>query len=309
MSGSVGLETALLVLILAPEAYLPLRQLGANYHAAAEGVSAAGQVFEVLDQPAPDSGTRIAPRVAVHGLDIVDVEVRYRGRPGAALTRTSLRVAPGEVVAVVGPSGAGKSTLLAGILGFIVPSAGQVLVGGVPVSSARAEGPLRTDAVDDGESGVDLRAWREQIAWVSQRPALIAGTIADNVRIGATDATDADVAEALAAAAADDLDAELVVGEDGADLSAGQRQRVALARALLRCRRGAGLVLLDEPTEHLDLATEQRVVCTLRSLAHDPAQPRCVLVVVHREAMAAAADCVVRLESPAFAPAGSEALR
>ncbi len=281
LGGSVGLQTALLVLILAPEAYLPLRELGSGYHAAAEGVTTAERVLDVLDQPVPPRGGRRAPSVADAGLDIEDLQVHYPGRPRAALAGATLRVGPGELVAVVGPSGAGKSSLLAAVLGFTPPAAGRILVGGVDLA------------------GCDPVAWRTQIGWVPQRPGLVAGTVSDNVALGVPGASHAEVADALSAAAADDLDPALLLGEDGAGISAGQRQRVALARALLRSARGAGLLLLDEPTEHLDLATEERVVDTLRRLAHDPAHLRCVLVVVHRAAVTRGADRVVRLPVPA----------
>ncbi len=281
LGGSVGLQTALLVLILAPEAYLPLRQLGSGYHAAAEGVTTAERVLDVLDEPPPVRGVRRAPSVAHAGLDVEGLRVHYPGRPGAAPAGATLRVGPGELVAVVGPSGAGKSSLLSAVLGFTTPSAGRIQVGGADLADC------------------DPVAWREQIGWVPQRPGLVAGSVRDNVALGVPGASDGEVAAALAAAAADDLDPGLVLGEDGAGVSAGQRQRVALARALLRSARGAGLLLLDEPTEHLDLATEERVVAALRRIAHDPAHRTCVLVVVHREAVTRGADRVVRLPAPA----------
>jgi thiol reductant ABC exporter CydD subunit len=290
LGGSVGLQTALLVLILAPEAYLPLRQMGSGYHAAAEGVTTAKRVLDVLDEPLPDRGDLRAPVVAELGLDVTDLQIRYPDRPRAALAGATLRVAPGELVAVIGPSGVGKSSLLAAVLGFTTPAAGRIRVGAVDLAEC------------------DPVVWREQIGWVPQRPALVAGTVADNVALGVPDATDAEVADALAAAAADELDPALLLGEDGAGISAGQRQRVALARALLRSARGAGLLLLDEPTEHLDLATEERIVDTLRRIAHDPLRPRCVLVVVHREAVTRAADRVVRLSLPAQVAAESSAV-
>jgi ATP-binding cassette, subfamily C, bacterial CydCD len=277
VDGRVGLQTALLVLILAAEPYLPLRQVGANYHASADARAVLDRVFEVPDPPPP--ATSAIPLVAVHGLRVRDVSVRHPDRVSAALPATSFSLRAGELVAVVAPSGAGKSTLLAVLLGFVARSSGEVLVGGVDVAAA------------------DPAAWRAQVAWAPQRPTLLAGTVADNVRLGNPRASDDAVRRALALAAARDLhDAGdlrpgRVLAEDGAGLSAGQRQRITLARAFLRALYGGGLLLLDEPTAHLDADTEARVLAGIRELSRS----RCVLMVVHRPAMAAAADRVVHL--------------
>jgi ATP-binding cassette subfamily C protein CydCD len=220
--------------------------------------------------------------VAEHGLAVRGLCVQRVGRPPTAAV--SLDVAAGEVVALVGPSGVGKSTLLAVLLGFVCADEGTALVGGVDLAQA------------------DPQWWRGQVAWVPQRPALLAGTVAENVRLGARDASDTEVAEVLALAAAAEIDPGRRLGEDGAGLSAGERQRVALARAYLRARRGAGLLLLDEPTSHLDGPTQEQVLAGLRTIA----QRRCVLLVTHSTAVAAAADRVVRVEAPALPePAGS----
>jgi ATP-binding cassette subfamily C protein CydCD len=277
VDGSVDLRTALLVLVLAPEAYLPLRQLGANYHAAADGVAAAERVLEVLDTPLPEAGARPAPPVTRDGIAVEGAAVRFPGSAADALPPVSLEVAPGEVVALVGRSGAGKSMLLSALVGLQPLSAGRLRVGAVDLAA------------------VDPVRWRAAVAWAPQRPALLAGTVADNVRLGVPDADDDEVRAALRLAAADRIAPGLAVGEDGAGLSAGERHRVALARAFLRAGRGAGLVLLDEPTAHLDGADEERVMAGIRVLAPG----RCVLVAVHRPALAAAADRVVRLPGPA----------
>jgi thiol reductant ABC exporter CydD subunit len=277
VEGGIGLEAALLVLILAPEAYLPLRQVGANHHAAAEGLAAAERVLAVVETVPPGDGRReVAPPVARTGVHVDNVSVRYtddRADDQLALPPVSLELAPGEVVALVGPSGAGKSTLLSVLLAFREPSAGAVRIGGVDLATADAD------------------RWRAQVAWVPQHPALLVGTVADNIRLGAPDADDGEVRRALALAAADEIDPALVLGEGGAGLSAGQRQRVALARAFLKAERGAGLLLLDEPTAHLDPLTEARVTAGIRELAHD----RCTLIAVHRPALAAGADRVIRV--------------
>ncbi|WP_020132788.1 thiol reductant ABC exporter subunit CydD [Streptomyces sp. 303MFCol5.2] len=282
--GEMDLYVGLVILVLAPEAYLPLRQVGAQYHAAAEGLAAAEEIFEVLETPAPVPGT---VAVAEGGVAFEGVTVRYPGRSADAVTDVSFTVEPGETVALVGPSGAGKSTLLNALLGFVRPAAGRVLAGGVDLASA------------------DLEQWRSRIAWVPQRPHLYAGTIDENVRLARPDADDAAVHRALADAGALEFVEALpagtgtVLGEDGAGLSAGQRQRLALARAFLADR---PVLLLDEPTAALDGETEAEVVAAVRRLAAG----RTVLLVVHRPALLAVADRVVRL-AEAEAPVPVEA--
>jgi ATP-binding cassette subfamily C protein CydCD len=280
VAGDLGLGAGLLILLLAPDVYLPLRQLGAAHHAAEEGRAATSAVLDVLDVPPPKAGHRSMPPVARHGLTVHTVSVRRGDRPG--LPPTSLDLAPGELVALVGPSGAGKSTLLGVLLGFVDPDTGAVRVAGDDLADA------------------DRRQWRAQVAWVPQRPALLPATVADNVRLGVPDASDAEVARALGLAAGDDIDPGQVLGEDGAGVSAGQRQRMALARAFLRVGRGAGLLLLDEPTAHLDGPMQERVLAGLRRLGAD----RCVLLVAHDAALAAAADRVVQIPAAVDAATG-----
>ncbi|MEU2515350.1 thiol reductant ABC exporter subunit CydD [Streptomyces syringium] len=274
--GELDLYTGLMVLVLAPEAYLPLRQVGAQYHAAAEGLAAADEVFAVLEtEPAP-AGTRPAPDARSAALSVEALVVRHAGRAEPSLPEVSFDVRPGETVALVGPSGAGKTTLLNVLLGFARPTAGRVLVGGADLSLLSPE------------------SWRDQVAWVPQRPRLFAGTVTENVRLARPDATDAQVRDALRAAGALDFVSMLHhgtdtrLGEDGAGLSAGQRQRLALARAFLADR---PVLLLDEPTASLDGETEAAVVEAVRRLAAG----RTVLLVAHRPALLAVADRVVRL--------------
>ncbi|GAA1011974.1 thiol reductant ABC exporter subunit CydD [Streptomyces thermogriseus] len=290
--GGMDLYTGLVILVLAPEAYLPLRQVGAQYHAAAEGLAAAEEVFAVLETPVPATGTGAVPTGT---LSFEKVTVRYPGRSVDAVTDVSFAVRPGETVALVGPSGAGKSTLLNVLLGFVRPTAGRVRIAGADLA------------------GLDLEQWRSRIAWVPQRPHLYAGTIAENVRLARPDADDAAVRRALAdAGALEFVDAlpegmDTRLGEDGAGLSAGQRQRLALARAFLADR---PVLLLDEPTAALDGATEAEIVAAVRRLSAG----RTVLLVVHRPALLELADRVVHLDgakpsAPARAAAPSTAAR
>ncbi|GAA4228670.1 ATP-binding cassette subfamily C protein/ATP-binding cassette subfamily C protein CydD [Streptosporangium album] len=281
LSGSLDLSTALLVLLLAPEAYLPLRTMGSRFHAAMEGVAAADQAFAVLDgqaegpaeggsRPGAGTGRRGAPEIRLE-----NVTVRYPGSEEAALEDVSLVIAPGERVALVGESGAGKSTLLHLLLGSVSPASGRVLI--------------------DGAELTDLDSWRRRLASVPQRPHLFATSVADNIRLGSPDATIDEVRAAAEGAYADEFVAglpggyETVLGERGANLSAGQRQRVALARAF--CRPSADVLLLDEPTARLDGRSEGAVVSATRDLA----EGRTSVIVAHRPAMIDVADRVIRI--------------
>ncbi|MFJ6758416.1 thiol reductant ABC exporter subunit CydD [Streptomyces sp. NPDC091273] len=273
--GELDLYTGLVILILAPEAYLPLRQVGAQYHAAAEGLAAAEEIFEILETPATGpAGTAELPGGAPLRIEIDGVAVRYEGRGEDSPGPVSLTVAPGECVALTGPSGAGKSTLLQVLLGFVTPTAGRVRVAGVDLAELSPE------------------HWRERIAWVPQRPHLFAGTIAENVRLARAGASDSEVATALKDAGAWEFvtalprGAQTLLGEGGVGLSAGQRQRLALARAFLADR---PVLLLDEPTAALDGETEAGIVDAVRRLSAG----RTVLLVVHRPALLAVADRVV----------------
>ncbi|MEU5882948.1 thiol reductant ABC exporter subunit CydD [Spirillospora sp. NPDC047279] len=276
LDGSMVLSTGLLVLLLTPEAYLPLRALGARFHASAEGVAAAERAFEALDSPCERTGGALLRVQGAPEIVLEEVTVRYPGRERPALEKVSLRIAPGERVAVAGPSGAGKSTLLLVLLGLVEPESGRVLVDGADLAE------------------LDLAAWRRRVGWVPQAPHLFAASVADNIRLGVPDATGEQVTAAARAAAADTFVGELpdgyatVLGEGGAGLSAGQRQRLAVARAYLT---GAPVMLLDEPSARLDLASERALVQgAARSLPG-----RTALIVAHRPALVGLADRVVRM--------------
>ncbi|SEC97341.1 ATP-binding cassette, subfamily C, CydCD [Nocardioides exalbidus] len=281
-SGSVDFQVALTVLLLAPEAYWPLRRVGAEFHAAAEGTAALADADALLAAAsstatgtARPTSTRLALSVLRVGHDEPLTECLHLALPKRGL------------VAVAGPSGCGKSTLLATLRGELPPASGEVLVGGTPLPE------------------VDPAWWRAQVAWAPQRPWLLPDTIAANVRVGRPEAGDHEVWSALASVGLADVVRDLpdglatVLGEDGAGLSAGQRASVALARVVLARR---PVVLLDEPSAHLDEETEQVLVETLTLLA----RTSLVLVVAHRPAVLDAADRVVTL-APAAARAPSPA--
>jgi ATP-binding cassette, subfamily C, bacterial CydCD len=282
LAGDMPFHDALFVLVLAPEAYLPLRALGANYHASADGLAAAQDVFALLESPGagPSGG---ATRARSTGIRISGLELTYPGRRVPAVHDAELVVSPGETVALTGPSGCGKSTVLAVILGLRRPDAGAVTLGGVDLAD------------------LDLDEWRRHVAWVPQRPHLFARSLADNVRLGSPAASGAEVADALDAAGLREVvrrlpdGADTLLGEGGAGLSAGERQRVSLARAFVR---DAPLLLLDEPTASLDIETETDVLAAVRRLV----EGRTALIVAHRPALAALADRVVELPAPVEVP-------
>ena len=249
LGGHMDYQTALLVLILAPEAYLPLREVGARFHASMEGVSAADQVFAELDRERgveersrATARTGVPPRQSRGDLRLEGVGLTYPGRRRPALADLDLTVHAGEHVLLTGPSGAGKSTLLSLLLRFNAPTEGRITV--------RSPGGEWTELTD-----VCVDDWRLGIAWVPQHPYLFDLSVADNIRLGTPEASFEQVREAARLAEADEFITALPdgyhtrLGERGTRLSAGQRQRVALARALCR---DAPLVLLDEPTAHLD---------------------------------------------------------
>jgi len=258
VDGSLGLGAAMFVLVLAPEAFAPIRQVGADFHAAQDGVEASAAVLDVLDD---DRTPAAAPPTPAAATDLVLRGVAVR-RQDVVIGPVDLDARPGTVLAIVGPSGAGKSSLIAAIRGA-VPHDGTVVVPG-PAGST----------VDD------------RIAWADQRARLVRGTIAENVALSQQPHDD-DVLTALGDAGLG-LDPSLQVGAGGAGLSGGQAQRVAVARALYRHRRsGTRLVLLDEPTSALDADAEAHLITTMRRLAADGAV---VVVASHRPAVVAAAD-------------------
>ncbi|PZA11728.1 thiol reductant ABC exporter subunit CydD [Rhodopseudomonas palustris] len=284
--GEMDFATGLFVLLLAPEFFAPLRDLGARRHAKLEALTALDRLAPLLDPP-PAAGR---PYVVAAPPSIRFDEVRVVHADGrVALDGFSLDIAAGEHVALVGPSGAGKSTVLALLLRFIEPSSGRVLIDGVPLSE------------------IDPASWRRALVAMSQTPQFFEGSIADNVVMGrAATPDDAALREALRAADAaawvDRLPdgTATLLAERGANLSGGEAQRFALARAIY----AAGpLLLFDEPTAHLD-AEAQRVV--MQGLAR-LSEGRTVLTIAHRRETIAAADRVVVIERGRIAAQGTPA--
>ncbi|NUP51575.1 MAG: thiol reductant ABC exporter subunit CydD [Catenulispora sp.] len=269
VGGGLGLREGLLALILAPEVYLPLRRLGARYHDAAEGLSAADVILSRLAEPLPPSGDRVLPDASAPRIRLEGVTVRHPGRAEPAVDDLTVEFAPGRITALTGPSGAGKSTLLHLILGLAAPDAGRVTVDGHDLA------------------GLDLEAWRARIAWVPQRPFIVAGSVADNICLGRPDADD-DAVRAAADAARLDVPLDRQAGSRGSALSGGQIRRLAIARALLR---DALVVLFDEPTEGLDMATEEDLLAAIAPALSG----RTCVVVTHRDAVSGFCESVVRL--------------
>lgn len=271
----LDLTTALFILVLAPEAYIPVRQVGVHFHDSADGTAAADAALALIEAGEQAAGgTMAAPDLATVAIDFDRVVVHYPGAEAASLTELSCTISPGEVVALVGRSGGGKSTALSVLMGFIAPTSGTLRVGGVDLAE------------------IDLAAWRAQLAWVGQDPGMLRGTLASNVRLGFAAASDAQVRDALDRAGGELLELERPIADDGEGLSAGERRRVALARALLRIELGgARLLVLDEPTAGLDQATEAVVVATVRAAGVG------AVVVSHRPALLQLADEMVSVEA------------
>ncbi len=272
------LADGLFILILAPDYFFPLRELGTHYHARAEAAGAAEEILKVLDGPPPASPPPDAPQDRQQSMEIRfrNVRLGFEARGQHVLAGVDFTLFPGEQVALVGPSGAGKTTILNLLLGFERPDGGAILVG------------------DRSLAELDIEAWRRQLAWIGQQPNLFHGTLRENIRLGRPRADDAAVEAAARAARVTEFSRRLPdglntrIGEMASNLSRGQAQRVALARAFLK---DAPLLLLDEPTAGLDLENEQLVLEALQALCRG----RTVLTVSHRLASIRVADRVLVL--------------
>ncbi len=289
--GGIGLQAGLVALLLAPELYLPLRQLGARYHASADGLAVADRMLTLLERPAEigAGGSLAPPSPATAAVRLEGVSFSYPSRAGLVLDGLDLELWPGELVVLAGESGAGKSTVASLLLRLAEPASGRVTVGGVDLA------------------GCSTEAWRRLVAWVPQRPTVFHGTVAAQIRLGDPAATDEQVRRAGREAGADAFVRALpngydtVVGDGGRPLSAGEARRLALARALVR---DAPLLVLDEPTADLDPASARLVGDAIARLRGT----RTVLLIAHRPELAALADRVVVLAGGrAVVPAESEA--
>lgn len=276
---SLNFSSGFFILLLAPDFFMPLRELGAHYHARADAVGAAEEILKIFDQSAmtvlKSSAAKKPP--APHKIHFQEVCVEY-GRAGQqALSGIENTIEKGERIAVVGASGSGKSTLIHLLLGFITPTNGQILIDGIPLTD------------------LDIDAWRRYCAWIGQHPMLFTGTLWENIALARPEATAAQIEAAarragvleFAGRTEDGLDT--MVGEQGLGLSVGQAQRVALARAFAK---DAPLLLLDEPTASLDKATEAQILDDLDGWSRD----RTLLIATHRPAALTLVDRIMILK-------------
>ncbi|MFH1983134.1 MAG: thiol reductant ABC exporter subunit CydD [Pseudomonadota bacterium] len=278
------------ILLLAPEFFLPLRELGQHYHARADAAGAAEELMRVLaiERTSFAIAPTALPFPAAPHIRFESVDLSYGSARKRALSAVTLDIPFGQHTAVVGESGAGKTSLINLLLGFVAPERGRILVGGAPL-------PL-----------IDLTAWRRQLAWIGQHPVVFYGTIADNIRLGRPEAAPGEIAAAAERAGVlsfirtlpHGLDTR--IGEQGAGLSRGQAQRVALARVFLR---DAPIVLLDEPLASLDMDTERQVSKAIS----DFSRGRTLVMLTHRLDTIQRVDQVVVMDAGRVAFQGTPA--
>ena len=290
LSGGLQFEQAIFVLVLAPDFYAPLRLLGARFHAGLSGVAAAQRIFEILETPAQLSAISRQSSTINRAWSVIrfdDVYFAYDDQR-SALNGVSLEIGVGQHVALIGPTGAGKSTIANLLLGFSAPQRGGIYLDDVALSAQ------------------SLRAWREQVAWVPQRPYLFNDSVAANLSLAKPTATLADVQQAARLAHAAEFIRALpqgydtLIGERGARLSGGQAQRIALARAFLK---DAPLLILDEATSHLDVENEALIRDSIERLLAD----RTALIITHRLTTTQQADRIIVLDQGRVIESGSPA--
>ncbi|MFY9263571.1 MAG: thiol reductant ABC exporter subunit CydD [Actinomycetaceae bacterium] len=274
VNADILLFEGLVIIMLTPEVLKPLREVGTQFHNSANGVAAAEKAFEILDQPLPKRDGNIpVPDLDHTTIYFDDVSVYAPGRMTVAPANLSAAIPPGQITILRGPSGSGKTTAVQVLLGLLAPSTGHVRIGETPLSD------------------IDIDQWWENITWVPQRPVLVPGTVAENLE--ATNINDDAIAQASALTGFDQVVSSLpkgwdtLIGQGGTGLSVGQRQRLALTRALLSSRK---IVVLDEPSAHLDAVSEEYISNVVRTLK---ANGHTVIVIAHRSALATLADVVI----------------
>jgi thiol reductant ABC exporter CydD subunit len=291
VDGGLGFQAGLTILVLAPELYVPIRNVAAQYHASADGAAVAGRLLDLIDVPDGRSapGRHAVPDLRTATLRLERVSFRYPGRAGPALDEIDLDLAAGETVALIGPSGAGKTTIASLLLRLAEPSEGRVLADGIDVAA------------------FELGAWRRQLAWLPQRPSLLRGTVAENIRLADPTAGLGRVSSAAALAGAHGFVEALpkgydtVLGDGGRLLSPGQARRIGLARVFLR---DAPFVILDEPTAHLDPESADHIAAAIEGY-----RGRCTMLLIsHQSELAARCDRIVRIEDGRVAAAPVEAV-
>src|SRR5688572_7409869 len=286
---------AFFIIVLAPEFYLPLRMLGARFHAGMSGTTAAKRIYEILDTPIESNPLSMDSEQSVEEVSSIrfeNVSYTYPGETAPALENIDLHINAGQHIALVGESGAGKTTLVNLLLGFMQPTSGTITINhNIPIT---------------------IYQLLSHIAWVPQKPYLFHDTIAANIRLGKPDATDDEMIESVKAAHLHEFietlpeKYETVIGEGGARLSGGQAQRLALARAFLK---GVPILILDEPTSSLDPETESLLEESTRRLmqgrtAHGE-QRRTVITIAHRLNTIFRADQIIVLDEGRLIESGT----
>ncbi len=285
--GYIDFRLAFFVLVLAPEFYLPFRQLGLRFHAGMSGVAAADRIFQILNTPVEErTADKPADIQDIESIKFNNVSFAYEQGDRPAIRDVSLTIEKGLKIALVGPTGSGKSTVATLLLRFISPDSGQILVNGIDLSD------------------IDKQKWLSLVAWVPQSPYLFNGTVEENVKLSRPDATREQVIEVLRQANAYEFVQQLpqgletIIGERGSRLSGGQAQRIAIARALLK---DAPFIILDEATSNLDPEIEAKVQKGIENLMKN----RTVLIIAHRLSTVQNADKIIVLKNGSVIEQGS----
>jgi len=278
LSGDMDFFYGFFILLLAPEFYFPLRNMGTHYHARMEAIGAAERIIEVLNtKPNSKLGTQTTvPPINQSTIQFLDVSFEYPdGRK--ALQSLNLQIPANKTLALIGASGSGKTSIINLLLGFLTPTSGKILIGGIPLNEIKPQ------------------TWRQQLAWLPQKPQIFPATVANNIRLGQEDAAISRVISTAQQAHASEFIEQLpdgyntLIGEGGQGLSGGQIQRIALARAFLK---NAPLFIFDEATANLDLQSETLVQQAINTLTKN----RTVVMIAHRLQTIKNADCIAIVE-------------